>query len=260
MKTLYESILDTDFNINDDVVVCGALREILQINKGIDVSFDSNEEKFIVTSDKGNVIIDGSKFADVMSQATSKKIIFKAPTSSRCIVRFICGKPNTVWEGLDVSSETIILRPNVISGRLILKDCFIRAAEDLNLFGTGTIQLKNTLCWATACDIQNCCDVKLDARSQINLNYEMTIKDLSKTQVKWLEKQNLIGWANGHGDPKINTNPHDMLGAKHVITDYFVIRHNEYVYNFYKGFPDHFDDDIRAYILSNGWTIILRWR
>lgn len=254
MRSLYESLLDNDFDVNDDDMYVSALVNLCKENKSnINPEVQQVDDKYNFTFG-GCLILDGGELIRLLKKSPIRKLVFNGMT----IINFT--GTHTVKD-LDISAEEL----NILSiGKVTFKDCYLRSGEDISFRGSlnAGLVFDNTIAYGLACVLSNI-NLQLKSPSQLNINYELAIKEPTKAQMTWLKKHNiplaLKDFQNGAPDPDMWTDPMDLIKSNGDVTDYVVISGEKlnYVYKFYSIAPDHIGDEVACHELANGWTLII---
>lgn len=267
MKTLYESILDNDFEVDDKSTAAVAIESLLypsstSYTKELKVHFEN--DKFVIDF-KGSLVCGSDETEEllkILDACNVKKLVFN---SSHDLPVCLFFRHNTEVNGYDISAANLTIV--ILNARVTFKSCMFRVAEDLELRGHSLYpneQIifgeKNTV-HALDCIIDSL-NVSIKKTAQFNIEYELYINNPTKSQKQWMKKCNI---PMSYNDIKNSIAPPDMwteplsglLKTEEPITDCVVIKGDnlDFNYVFFSTSPAHVDKELTSFNLASGWTL-----
>lgn len=253
MKSLYESLLDTDFDVNDDQTIVQAIQAVINASGyNIRSSVELVDDKYVFKF--GAMLILDDEIIDIIEQSTVRKLIFEGPV----IIDFLKRKS---LDGYDITAESLHIST---SGKLVIKDCQLRCAEDVEFRGIGKRQcqviLKHTTVYGVGCNIEDC-NLSLEDDGQLALDLHINIINPTTKHIKWL-KQNNIPMNRADIDkgivPTFRISPLDMLNADYNTVNLVSIygKKLKYTYNFYNDQVEREPNRIAEYDLGECILVI----
>ena len=259
MKTLYESILDNDFEVDDKSAAALAIQEILTKPHNHTATVKFVEDKFVVDFKNPFCICeDTEELLTVMETSGVKKIVFNGYVN-------LTFNRNATFKGYDISAEWagLIFLNNC---KITFENCTLRFAEDLRCGAPKTnsngklVLGKGTTVYALSLEL-NALNCEMDRTAQLNLNYEICINNPTNAQRRWMKKSGIPMSYNdiqNQMSPDMWTEPlSGLLKTEKLITDHVVIRGDnlDFIYKFYSISPDHMNEEIISFDLASGWTL-----
>ena len=268
MKTLYESILDKDFEVDDKSTAAAAIESLLcssssSYTKEIKVRFE--DDKFVIDF-KGALVCKSDETEEllkILDTCNVKKLIFNSPHTDRVGLFF---RHNTEVNGYDITANAMVIV--ILGARVTFKSCVFRLADDLVLRGYPSYPDKQiifgekTTVYAENCSVDSI-NVSIKKTVQFNLKYEIYINNPTKTQLQWMKKSGIPMSRDdiqNQISPDIWTEPlSGLFKTKDPITDYVIIRGSnlDFIYKFFSVAPEHMNKELPAITLASGWTLII---
>lgn len=263
MKSLYESLLDKDFDVTEEAAVRSALANSISKStsekKGKEIKVNVTEvgDKYDIKPAQGRYLcIDLNDFIEIMKMSSIKRVVFHSDYDTQ----FNVLKPTTI-EGLDISAPMMSFE---LSGDLTFKNCTLRNEDGQDIYIAGDnrgrrVTVINTIIYATSFEL-NHCDLQMKGKSQINLEYEFFVYNLTPNQKKWMERQNIPSndYEINNKNPNMWTNPYDIIGGgDDGGIKYFVIQDKKYTYRFYAEYEETDTGIVQIITLNNGWSLVI---
>lgn len=269
MKTLYESILDNDFDDDIRITATASIESLLYSSSPhtkIKVHFE--DDKFVIDF-KGPLVCSSDETEEllkILEVCNVKKLIFNSPHTDRVGLYF---RHNIEVSGYDITANTLAIV--ILDARVTFKSCVFRIADNLELRGHSSypseriIFGEKTIVYAEGCSIDSV-NVSIKKTAQFNLQYEIYINNPTKAQRQWMKKSSIpMSYSDiqNQMSPDMWTNPlYGLLKSKETITDHVVIRGDnlDFTYNFFLGHPDHLTREIAGFDLTSGWTLNIDYK
>lgn len=264
MKTLYESILDGDLDVDIRIPAAASIESLLYSSSPhakIKVHFE--DDKFVIDF-KGPLVClsdETKELLEILDVCNIKKLVFNSPHTDRVSLYF---RHNMEVGGYDITANTLAIV--ILDARVTFKSCVFRIADNLELRGHSSypseriIFGEKTVVYAEGCSIDSV-NVSIKKTAQFNLKYEIYINNPTKVQRQWMRKSSIPMSYNdiqNQMSPDIWTNPlSGLFKTKEPITDHVVIMGDNlnFIYNFFLGYPDHLTREIVGFDLTSGWTL-----
>ena len=263
MKTLYESILDNDFDVNDNAVAATIVQKILNnphnLNRTVTVKVI--EDKAVVDFEGWCACADTGELLEIMEEIGIKKIVFNGSIN-------LTFNRNATFKGYDISAEDakFIFSNN---SKITFEHCIFRFAGNLQYSSTNfdsknkIVLRKGTTVYAPNLDLF-ALDCEMDRTAQLNINHELNVIYPTKSQLQWMKKSNI---PMSHDDiqnqmsPDIRTDPlSGLFKTKESIINCVVIGGSnlDFTYRFFSVRPDHTTRELISFDLASGWTLIIK--